>query len=250
MEDWLFQYAQFAWFKDEFTGAKAASVFLNVFGEEPDNTQTNRSLAPSAPFNSQASTLMDERLEQVTISPGRIDIILAHADRQQSGPWGWKLAEGVRHAERLMEKVSASTARMGELNRVAVIITLIRNLPQASDATKYLVQRSGLDLDAKAIDVQLQVNMQRPGPAGSRMNRLMKFHTASLRDITLGVNAGQPTSPQFGPERHVAALQIDVNLAIDGKTYLPTITPSLVIELFDEARKLALSGSLSGLKDG
>lgn len=249
MDDWGIQILQFVWFKDDAENLRASSVFRDIVGEDAENTQINKVVGPAAPFSSIASTLFDDRNHQVMIMPGRVDYAVSRPDRQSAGPWAWKLADGLKLLQMETERVAAVSEKVGSANRLALVVTLLRNVSTAEQASKFVLDRIGGAIPDNAIDLMFQMNIPKTSKVTKkRFNRLARFSSASLQEMTLTVVNGRASPTAIGPERHLASLVLDLNTPMEAIIYNSDLVAETFREFSEEAQKLASDGTSKGLQ--
>lgn len=248
MEDWGIQILQFVWFKDDAEALRAPAVFRLLKNEDAENTQVNRTPSANAPFLSIASTALDDRNYQVMVSPGRIDYTIARPDRSASGPWAWKLSDGLKVLETEVQNVIGAAKHVGTANRLALVATLLRNVSTAEQARTFVVDRISGDVPAGAIDLMFQLNIRKTSTTtGQQYNRLARFSSASVQEMTLTVVNGRASPTTVGPERHIATLMLDLNTTLEASIYEPNAIAALFREFAEEMKRLAKDGTVNGL---
>ncbi len=249
MPDLGIQNIQFVLFKTDVAGERASTLYSKFVATEPDSTQTNRSPSPAAPHLTTASGVHAERFCNVQVMPGRVDFFVTHPDRPQSGPWAWKLEEGIT----ILEESAGSLAErvlptFGRTVRVAVIVTLLRNCPSQTEANATILERVGIEALAGAMDIAVQFSRRSPSVVkGFTLNRLLRFATSTSRELL--VSADGMAQSFASHERHLATLQVDLNTVPTGVEIDRNTAETILLDMVGRARTIARNGTIRALEE-
>jgi len=248
MESWGLQTIQFVLFRDDVDGFKANSLFQTFAGDEADNIQNNRTITAATPFHSLASGTVDERYYQVTVQPGRVDFQVSCPDRPQSGPWAWKIKDGLLLLHKHLDKILSLQKLIGNTSRVAVPVTLLRNVGSQKEASNFIASHIGNEQFSDAIDLVFQLN--RPVNSelkGVAINRLMRFTAATLQQITMQMQENGPKAIGQSSARYIASCLLDINTVPTGKNFSSLEAATLLNEMVEAASMMATDGTVAAL---
>ena len=237
MDAWGIQIVLLSLFKENVEGLKAGPLYQLFTGTEADNLENNRTPSPIAPHLSIARGLIDETFYSVTVQQGRIDFQVARPDRPLSGPWAWKLAEGIKRATDARSKVLTLLRNIGATNRLAVNMTLLRNVTSAMEAAQFIADHIENPTLGDCTDILFQFNRAMPSGAlaNVRLNRLMRFATSALQELKFGLGSGGPQAMSMVSERHVATLMLDFNTVPSERVFTHEESGALLSELLADA---------------
>lgn len=236
---------QFVWFASDARRLQAQDVFSSIFGREADSFQVNRNPTVAAPHLSAASGVFDGLACQLLVQASRIDLVVqAHSEEDEGRPPLIGDTTGV--VERISQQVGVVSDQLHEVNRLALVLNLIKPADSHRHANQLIAPKFDLSLrDFDVTDLSFQLNVRKKLASEITLNRLLKFGVASFQSLMIDATSQVISSGSvnnFG-----ASLSVDVNTV----PMFPPITPSaqhqLWQEIASEALSLRASGELKGL---
>lgn len=246
MAKWGVQLIQVAHFSARTENLRAGSLYPLFAKEEADLVQNNKNPGPANPFTSLAAGTILEKAYQVTVQPGRVDFQVGCPDRPMSGPWAWPITQGVALFSPTVEAIIPLLDKLPKANRLAINVTLLRNVGNIAEANEMFSQSVGISNISGALDLGFQLNKQAAASVDDvTLNRIMRFTTSTVEEIEFSTASGHPT-PEFR-RRYVASLVLDLNTVPGAYEFDPMAASSILRDLAGHAVKLAVGGTVSSL---
>jgi hypothetical protein len=249
MAIWPLQSLQIAWFLTSVEGIRAQAVFEAIFGEEPQNIQTNKLPNPANPFFGVASGAVDGIQGQVQVQPGRVDLVLTppNDDPTQDLP----LFDAHTTISKIVEQIKKPS--FPPAFRCAMVANLAHPAPDLQAAADIFVQTTGITLPMSDVsDLILQLNRRKHLSSTIELNRLMRYSIANFQSFVIEMipNIGMPgqTVP-ISKQTFATMLALDFNTVPNGKTFEGEEINTIFDQAATELLRVATIGTPSGLAD-
>lgn len=239
---WSADSIQGVWFTPPTAMALDANqLWQSIFGASPDNFSRQPGKVPFAP--STASAQIDNYSVSLSVQPGRVDIILGPSATPFSPP---EPMADVRAALDTIVGFMTKALESHSATRVAIVTNVSQLAESAEDAAARVAKLAGdLDVPAGVRDLMFQLNVQmRSTAADLVLNRLCRWNAGvqQMIDMQFLTEGGEQSNPRVIEERHIVALQIDLN-SVPSPTQLETeVAQQIVRELAEEGLVLLSSG--------
>ncbi|MCD4511501.1 hypothetical protein LQT97_09650 [Brucella pseudogrignonensis] len=221
------QGVQLVWFPARQEIMAADRIFEAIFARSPESVNTNRVPSPSAPFLSQAKSLIDGLIHTVVIEPGRVSVTIQPnhdvpiASPLQSSPVPfvgfdevWKIVGGV------LEKLSKEFVEPSV--RVAIILGTSYLAENGAEANKLFTLATGIETSEDTLDLIYQRN-DRLIVNDVAFNRLENYSVnnvewVQMQPIWQGAMNFNPIQNQVARSSFVAG-NLDYNTVITGRIF-------------------------------
>lgn len=222
----------------------AAELWTAIAGESPPNVQ--RSQLPPQMKSLATGAWGSELFLQLAVQIGRVEAAITAIDPNPNEPTPLPHLRGgaLQAAVSAARDAGAALARRIPTQRIAAHAQLVEDVANEQDATRRLNEILGGVFPGSTTDQLFQVNAPKSlAGATSRMNRLVKWGSLSLKQVTVAVAPGGITSQgDVGKSRELVFMHLDVNNAPVAEALAADAAVKLTDELWREAGQIIEGG--------
>lgn len=238
---------QMVWFTASPTPLKASDVYRSLLEDEPDGSQINRNVNPADPVLSTANGLIGDIIIELQVRPGRADLLLRPSISNPAGTEIPTMDLG-KAIGLIGERVKNSYKAVESIIRTSLISRLLEKSTNSQDATQRVLNSVKVDIQAPEIsDAIFQINSRVSISEELKINRIMRFESASLQTYAVDVRQASQALIPIVKEQSYMVLQLDINT-------VPLPVPLTEVQLtqafksiMDETLRLATAASPQGL---
>lgn len=246
MTKWYAQSIMYVWFLNSVQEIKASSLYEQITGHEPDNTQRNKMPNPANPFTGTASGVVGNSNFTLQIQPGRMDFIIAPVNSNaEQDPFAFLEIEET--VETCTRRIVQQNVAVDNTIRLALVVNAATRVDSVEEGNAVIKALAGYEPGVDdLLDLIIQVNKRSEGVSGIQFNRVLRYGVQTFQDFVL----------QFGPVGNVIPISRQQNAAtitIDINT-VPTNVPiaigdqtAIFSALSAEALRLSGNPSIQGL---
>lgn len=224
---------QFSLFPTAMGNVRADKVFGEVFGIEPDETQSNKMVSPQKNFLSMARSEAKGIAHTISVLPGRIDIQVGPAEQGDISK-AIATVDAAKSLETLLIGIANLAWEESEFIRLAVICNVIEPQATMAAANEKISELSGLQkIDADTLDVMVQINRRTEIGDAIEINRVVQYSCLQFQSGQFHLLDGQ-LRPASVSEHYASSVNLDFNTAPGAYT----ITSQGVYHIFSEIVEL------------
>ena len=247
------KFLQIVWFyssKDQYV---AQSIYNDVFKEEPEIVQSNKSISQTTPFLSQAKGHVEGVDSIVTVFPGRVDIAIQAPQPQTDNQKAFPIFDIRTHFKFFENVVMSGMLFIKGCYRQATVCEFISEFGSREEASRALFEKCHIGgLAEDSIDLIHQFNVRKEFDDGFLLNRLIINSVEQMQLFqfpgTIPVNG---PAFQFNPDQHVPTYEsfaysekYDFNNYPSGKVFSKDEQVANVKLIFNEICRLREGGEL------
>ncbi len=225
---------------------KVDVVYELLTGNEPDNVQRNKAPNPANPFLGVAAGVIGEKRYTLQLQPGRLDFTVSPAPQENEEPFDGFL-DITETISETVTKVVANDVSFAQNIRQAIVVNAVHMFANADDATELVLQLSDFKpQNDNLTDLLIQVNKRKDGGFSLPYNRVLRYGVQVLQDFVIDVAVGGSAFP-VTKQQVIASVVIDVNTAPSQSAIAIGNQSAILLELADEALRLADNPSIRAL---
>lgn len=216
---WDTQSVQLVWFISTHEGLNTQDLYRSAFGADPDSTQSNRSVSPTAPFLSQATGVIAGRRLVLQLQPGRLDLIVQAEQSEIDVDKGIRVLNLLEELDELQGPLSKISNSLSSVIRISTVATLSASTDSAESALKKCIEQIEFPCPTQAVtDFVFQANRRTTLGGKYEVNRLLRWVVFEMHSMAINVDAiGQQSMSSF--VQHRAGLVLDFNTLLQTQPY-------------------------------